>query len=197
MIKRLLLVAGMGLFAVTQTAAQVPGVGVNIFPRVGVFRPSGELCECNNFDVKLRGGFAVGLSAEFGLPLLPDIRASLDYAPRIGTTVDGTDSPESDNSLLALTADLVVNLSPPLSPIKPYALLGGGFKRYDISSLGSTSGETDPTFHAGVGLSIGIGKFSLAAEASDYISWFNIPEASDGKLQNDIFIMAGIRIGFF
>jgi hypothetical protein len=195
-IKRLFLVAVLG-FVPVQVTAQIPGGGLNLFPRVGVFRPSGQLCECNNFDVKLRGAIAIGLSADIALPLLPDLRANIDYAPKVGTTVDGVESESSEESVLLITADLVLNVSPPLSPVKPYLLLGGGFKRYDLSSLGSSLGETDPTFHAGVGLSVGIGKFSLAAEASDYISWFKIPEASDGKLQNDIFIMAGIRIGLF
>ena len=57
--------------------------------------------------------------------------------------------------------------------------------------------QTDFTLHAGVGLDLGLGPIALVAELSDYISWYEAEGADESEMQNDIFLMAGIRVGIF
>ena len=178
-------------------AAQVPGFGINLFPRIGVYSPGSEF-ELEGRNLKLGSGLAIGLSAELSLPILPDIRANLEFAPGVSLKSSGTSGNDEENSVLALTGDLVINLSPPLSPVKPYALLGGGIKRYELTSFSfSDDQHSDPTLHVGAGLGVKLGPLSLVGEASDYISWFKPDGADSGKMQNDIFLMVGFKIGMF
>jgi len=195
--RRVMVGAVLALALATDVSAQIPGVNLNLFPRVGVFQPRSNLTE-EGVEAKLRGGLAIGLSAEFTLPLLPDIRANLEYVPKVGTTQNDVDD-DTENSLLALTADLVMSLAPPLSPIKPYLLVGGGVKRYEFdSSIGTSTKESDPTLHVGAGVGLKLGPLLLVGEASDYISRFEFDNTDSGKkLQNDIFFMVGFKIGMF
>lgn len=195
-----LLAGAIALVALTssQATAQVPGVGLNLFPRIGVFQPKGNLVEIPGTTLKLGSGLAIGLSAELALPLLPDLRGNLEYVPGVKLKNNERDTSGNDNSMLALTGDLVINLSPPLSPVKPYALLGGGVKRYEFdSTINSTNKESSLTLHAGAGVGVKLGPLSLVGEASDYISWFKLDGSEDGKMQNDIFFMVGFKIGMF
>src|SRR5688572_9051603 len=82
--RRVMVGAVLALALATEVSAQIPGVNLNLFPRVGVFQPRSNLTE-EGVEAKLRGGLAIGLSAEFTLPLLPDIRANLEYVPKVGT----------------------------------------------------------------------------------------------------------------
>ena len=99
--RRVMVGAVLALALATEVSAQIPGVNLNLFPRVGVFQPRSNLTE-EGVEAKLRGGLAIGLSAEFTLPLLPDIRANLEYVPKVGTTQNDVDD-DTENSLLALS----------------------------------------------------------------------------------------------
>lgn len=185
-------------FAAAEASAQVPGINLNLFPRVGMYTPGSELGDLEGRTLKLGGGLAFGLSAELVLPVLPDIRANLEYASGLKLKSSGTEGEDEENTVLALTADLALNLSPPLSPVKPYLLIGGGIKRYELTSFSLRDDEhSDPTIHLGAGVGVKVGPLHLVGEASDYVSWFKGEGADSSKIQNDIFIMVGFKIGMF
>lgn len=198
------------LLTITTLAALAAGAApadaqVALIPKVGAFSPSGDLGDFDGNTQELEGSFAVGLAAEFGLPVLPfDIRAGFDYATDTKVTREGLgDAGSAPNAtLLALTADAVIRGGSGI--LQPYFLFGGGIKRYDISEDELRSGNQDVILdedqsdfagHVGAGLALGLGIVSVTFEVSDYISQF---EAADGnsELQNDLFFMLGARIGF-
>jgi hypothetical protein len=112
-----------------------------------------------------------------------------------------------EQTMLVLAADLVLRPMRRLIIVQPYLLAGAGVKRYDFSFSepdGETSieeafpeSQTDFTIHAGLGLDLGIGPIALVAEMSDYVSWYDAEGAEEGELQNDLFLMAGLRVGLF
>jgi hypothetical protein len=184
-------------------AAQVPGIELNFFPRIGRFKPTSELAEFSGSSAELRGSTAFGVSAELGLPLLPvNLRASLDFVPGTDAVLNDDAVFEGDNQLLIITGDLVFRLAPPLLPVQPYLLVGGGLKKYDFDNFATalvTFEDTkDLTGHLGAGISLKLGPIGVSAEVSDYVSWFKVEDGGSGsKMQNDLFTMVGVRIGMF
>ena len=186
-----------GLFLLAgPAAAQVPGINLELVPRIGVYRPLSDLSD----DVKLGGDLAIGLAAELDLPLLPiGLRANMDYAT--GAPISFGDAErEGENTVLTLVGDVVFNLLPRISPLQPYLLAGAGVKRYefDPGSGGALFPEdaSDFTGHLGAGLNLRLGPAGVLIEVSDYISSFD-DGSGDSKLQNDLFATAGFRIGLF
>jgi hypothetical protein len=189
------------LLAATGSATgQVPGIELRLFPRVGVYKPVSTLAEFQASTAELRGSTAFGLSVELQLPLLPlNLRGNVDYVRGADGAVNDQDL-DVDNSLLMLSADLVLRLLPAVSPIQPYLMAGAGVKRYDFddrfaTALFSFPDDRDFTAHLGVGLGLKLGPLNVAAEATDYISWFELAGGADGKLQNDLLLMVGIKFG--
>lgn len=190
----------IALVLAAPAAAQVPGINLSLFPRVGVYQPLGDLgdlsAQQSASSVKLAGGPAIGLSAELSLPILPfGVRANLDYALGMGAKIDGGEADDAEHTVLALTVDAVLRLAPGISPIQPYLLGGIGTRKYDFDESGPED-QSNAAFHLGAGLGFKLGPLSLVAEVSDYLSQFQFAGA-DKKLQNDVFIMAGFKIGMF
>jgi hypothetical protein len=70
-------------------------------------------------------------------------------------------------------------------------LAGAGVKRYS----GAGDDQSKFTGHLGAGVDLKVGPIALLAEINDYISSFQYETAGDSKLQNDVFISLGFRIG--
>lgn len=188
--KRMLIVAGLTLLA-TPAAAQIPGVNVVIAPRIGVYSPLGDLMETSTSELKIKSGLGLGVSVELDLPLSPiNVRANLDAALGRGIEEDGVKIGDVD--VINLTGDLVLRPIPRVVA-QPYLLAGAGIKRYSSGFGAGGNSTSDFTGHVGVGIDAKLGPLGLLAEVSDYISSFK--PNGDSKLQNDVFIMAGIRIG--
>lgn len=188
---------GAGLLAaVAPTAAQVPGIELKLNPRIGVYVPLTDLGELGGETFELNNSLAIGLGAELQLAGLPfGIRGNLDYATSSTVSADGVEQEGSDLTLLALAADLVFRPLPNIILFQPYLFAGGGVKQYNPEDeSGNTT--TDPTVHLGFGLEVGFGPLALNAELGDYISWYELTDASDeSEMQHDLFITVGIAIG--
>lgn len=198
-------------------AAQMPGVDVELLPKVGFYTAAGDLqaaATAVGEVVDDRGGsLAWGAALELSVPLSPlSFRAGFDYVTGseftyADTTGGGATSTSGEQTMLALSADVVLRPLPRLLVVQPYLLAGAGVKRYDFSFADAAAtpdveqafpeSQTDFTLHAALGLDVGIGPIALFAELGDYVSWYS-PEGSDeSEMQNDIFIMAGLRVGIF
>jgi hypothetical protein len=189
--KRRLILAALTM-AATPAAAQVPGVNVAIAPRIGVYAPLGNLMETSTSEFKIKSGLGLGLSVELDLPLSPiNVRANLDAT--VGRDVEEDGVKVGDVDVVNLTGDLVFRPIPRVVA-QPYLLAGAGIKRYS-SGFGAGDGNStsDFTGHVGAGIDGKLGPLGFMAEVSDYISSFS--SNGDSKLQNDMFIMAGLRIG--
>ena len=195
--------AGALMLAVAApAAAQVPGVGLKLNPRIGLYVPVTDLGSTTTETVSLDNSLAVGLGAELSLPALPfGIRANLDYATgsKVNTETGGVESEGTETTLLAVVGDLVFRPLPRIVVLQPYLFAGGGLKMYDFETEdpGAFESESDPTIHLGFGLDFGLGPLSLNAELSDYISWFEVQAATDeeSEMQHDLFMTIGFAIG--
>ena len=211
---RLLVALALCAFGATPVAAQVPGISLELVPKVGFYFPAADLeaaATAAGEVVDDRGGsLALGLGLDFG-PGPLSFRAGFDYvtgsefsyADTTGANLEAT----GEQTMLAVAAGVVLRPLPRLVIVQPYLLAGAGVKRYDFEFSDVDTGsdveevfpdsQTDFTLHAGIGLDVGLGPIALVAEASDYVSWFE-PEGGDGSdMQHDIFLMAGIRVGLF
>lgn len=195
----------LSLTGTTGARAQVPGIDLVVIPKIGAFVPLNDLGDGTLFgetiDVKANSDLAIGLGVELDLPVSPiNLRGNVDYVPSTDISVNGTtvgDDFEAD--ILALVGDIVYRPLPRLVVTQPYFLAGAGIKRYDLSGDGDlpdgfADSTTDFTLHVGAGVDVGLGPIRILGEVSDYISWF---ELDDSKMQNDLFVMAGVAVGLF
>lgn len=177
-------------------------IDLALIPKIGVFTPAGSLTE----DTELSTGLALGLAAEFELPILPiRLRAGIEHLATTELERRNRDETKvGDVSLTMITGDLVLRPLPATSLFRPYFLAGAGVKQYDMTLENLAGGElsgieqkqTRFTGHVGGGLDIALGPLSAVLEVSDYLSTFR---AADGtaRLQNDLFGMAGFRVRLF
>jgi hypothetical protein len=196
--KRLgLLMAGLVMSA-TQAHAQLPGINLNLGARAGIFAPLSALAETTQGELKLKSGIGIGASLELDLPLSPvNVRANVDAALGSKLELDGEELGDSEVDVVAFTGDLVYRPVPRLVTFQPYLLAGAGIKRYSFESAfgGISESESDFTGHVGLGADLKVGPLAVLAELSDYISSFKNESTGESKLQNDVFVMLGFRIG--
>ena len=192
---------GAALAVAAPAAAQAPGIELVINPRIGLYVPVTDLGATTTETVELGNSLAIGLGAELQLAALPfGIRANLDYATGSKVSRDGVEDEQTETTLLAVVGDLVFRPLPKIILFQPYIFAGGGLKQYDFQTEGATVGdfeaESDPTVHLGFGLDLGLGPLALNAELSDYISWYELQDASDeSEMQHDLFLTVGFAIG--
>ena len=210
----LALLAGVAVTG-APAAAQVPGLDVQLVPKVGFYSPVTDLqaaADAAGEIVDDRGGsLAIGLALDLGVPLSPlNVRVGFDYVTASEFTYADTTGADleanGEQTMLAIAGDVILRPIPKLLIVQPYLLAGAGVKRYDFSFADAADGsdveeafpesETDFTVHAGLGLDLGIGPIALVAELSDYVSWYDA-EGGDSEMQHDLFVMAGVRVGLF
>jgi hypothetical protein len=175
--------------------AQIPGINVHVGARVGVFTPMSALGEdASGRETKVSSGLGVGASIEFDIPLSPiNVRANVDAALGRSIEVDGQEVAGTEVDVINLTGDLVFRPLPRIIVLQPYLLAGAGIKKY--STENGFEDRSDFTGHLGIGADLKAGPISVLAEVSDYISSFKATDGAESKLQNDVFVMVGFRIG--
>ena len=198
MMKRMMVVLGLLVFASAPVYAQVPGINVHVAARVGLFSPLSELAETTGGDLQLGSGVGFGASIELDIPFSPvNIRANVDAS--MGNTLELEDDEleGAEIDVVNFTGDLVWRPMPRIVVVQPYLLLGAGVKKYSFNTEGGTFGSdrNDFTWHLGAGADMKVGPIALVAEISDYISSFKNEGTEESKLQNDVFLMVGFRIG--
>jgi hypothetical protein len=194
------LAAGLVLTLAAPVRGQVPGIGLKINPRIGLYVPLTDLGEqtvgSTTVTVAMESSLAIGLGLELDLPLVPvNFRANLDYATGSRVQEGDTAGDGGETTLLALVADVVFRPLPRVVVAQPYLFAGGGFKQYDPTDAQSFQSGSDPTIHLGAGLDVGLGPLAFNAELGDYLSWFQITEGADSKMQHDLFVTIGFSIG--
>jgi hypothetical protein len=189
--------ASLAALGAGSVAAQVPGVGVRLVPKVGMYRPLGDLTELAG-GAKTKDHLSVGIGAELKLPIVPiNVRANVEYLPHTDVMSDA-DVRVGSVSMTNLVADLMFRPLPGIIPVSPYLFAGGGVKKYDFRDfstaiLNSSDNSTEPALHVGAGVEFKLGVTGLVVEVGDYISRFE--RAGKSKLQNDGFASLGVRVG--
>ena len=105
---------------------------------------------------------------------------------------------ELRSTLLGLSAAAVFRPVPVGSPIRPYVLGGGGWKRYDFDPGSDTvlqdafDDESRGAAVWGVGFDWNVGILKGNLELTDYVSGSVL---DDGPSQHDFFLMIGVVLG--
>lgn len=221
----MLTVAGVGLgVAASQAAAQlprfeaIPRAGV-LVPAIELGN-SLDADELVQIEVRLKSAFVAGLNLQYNLPTAPaSIRVSFDYVPltRVEAqpavceilTGPGCRTVDADARYYKLTADALVRPAGEGKKRYGYFLVGIGVKRYEFAEMicdpddivctlldDFTQNQTNLTLHVGIGMNFQIGPVRTAFEISDAMGRHK-PTGQDiqGKVQQDLFITAGVRIG--
>jgi hypothetical protein len=193
--KRLWLAVAWSVLAPAALSAQIPGINLNLGARAGMFNPMSTLAETVLGDAKLKPGLGIGASLELDLPLSPiNVRANLDAA--LGAKLELNDQETGDEvDVMAITGDIVFRPLPRIVVFQPYLLAGAGIKRYSSDDAGAFDDQSNFTGHVGIGGDLKLGPLAVLAELSDYISSFKYEPTGESKLQNDVFVMVGFRIG--
>jgi len=175
--------------------------GVSITPMVGAYVPAGSFGEireaANDLERERESTFGLGLNAEIGW-----LRASLAYATGAQINESGVANRNNlgEGSVLVGTAAAVIRPIPRLLIVQPYLVAGGGFKNQNFNYDDETDvsdafpeDETDLTLHVGLGADIALGRFSIIAEISDFISQNN----EDDWNVHDAFGFVGLKVRLF
>jgi hypothetical protein len=96
----------------------------------------------------------------------------------------------------------VIRPLPELAFVRPFVLLGGGWKRYDFDTDELDDGvvaavlndSNDLTAHLGLGVELGLGGLRLLVELQDLASRFD-EEGVDARFQHDLFLTLGVALG--
>lgn len=181
------------LLCVRPAQAQLPVFDVSLTARAGLFTPLSALAEdASGRETKLASGLALGASVEIDIPLSPiNVRASVDAALNRALQVEGQDVAGAEADVVAITGDLVFRPLPRIVVIQPYLLAGAGIKKYSTDNAFDSG--SDFTGHLGIGADLRAGGIMLVGEVSDYISSFDL--SGESRLQNDVFVTLGLRIG--
>lgn len=220
----LLLVFGNALPAL----AQGEGFRVEVIPRIGWSVPDRTLRLVPISDpetdgpitnTRMTNGLALGIGVEVPLPL-PMLALRADAFYMVGAELDHERSAGreavADGTFLTFAADFVVR-PVQFGPVGPFGVLGGGFKYYGFDQDGMdaefvphfSDDQTVGMVHFGAGLDVTFGRYTITAEAGDYLSRFRSPpaeiELSDGSRvgvrteseQHDLLFLAGLRVHLF
>jgi hypothetical protein len=189
--RRIVMIVGGMLLAAAPAQAQLPGINVHVGARAGLYTPLGDLV----VGTKVKSGLGIGASIELDIPFSPiNVRANVDAAMGRGLEVDGhaVEGPKVD--IVAITGDLVFRPLPRIVVLQPYFLAGAGVKRYSFERMAGAEDKSNFTGHIGAGADMKLGPIGILGEISDYISSYE-SGLGDKKLQNDVFITVGFRIG--
>lgn len=238
---RSMAVAAVGLLVLTlvdgtSVQAQTSHTELRVLPRAGILYTTGALGSIPDRQYEMRaelqGGFVAGLAVLVTPSSFPfGLRAGIDYLAGSEVSATTADCPESfrlcgwtmDADLLVATADLVLPLLAGQSALQPYALLGGGLKRYNIEAVPCMPAvrddipscfianefagtHNDLALHAGLGTDLRLGRTSLTGEIASTTSWFRPEQPAlaaeefggrDSQIQHDLSAVIGVRILVF
>jgi hypothetical protein len=173
---------------------------LRLIPQVGLFAPASELPspgEAVEFG-KREASLAFGAALEIG-----SLRVAVLHATDGEVPIEGIGCEECARSTVTTaTAALVIRPLPELAFVRPFVLLGGGWKRYDFDTDELDDGvvaavlndSNDLTAHLGLGVELGLGGLRLLVELQDLASRFD-EEGVDARFQHDLFLTLGVALG--
>jgi len=164
---------------------------LHITPTAGAYHPGEAPMDLGDSGVRLFRGRALGLGMNIEAGIL---RGTIAYASGATITGDGAEGDLGEGTLLAMTAGVALRPLPRLLGLQPYALLGGGVKRFGYSWNDSRfndvlpSNEREFVFQYGAGADLMLGGLGLIAEVYDMVA----PELDDSR-RHDTFLQLGLR----
>lgn len=181
---------------------------IRLIPQAGLYTPFSELPSpsAGADALKKESTLAYGLALELGAPDAVSFRVNALHATASDVPVGdiGCQTDCARSTVSTLTGTLAIRPIPNLILVRPYALLGGGIKRYQFTKddlqnegIGALlSDQNQITGHVGLGLELNLGLARLVGELSDMVSKYKDDDApSDDSLQHDVFFTVGLVIG--
>lgn len=181
-------VAGAMLLCIA--AAPLARAQIAVTPMIGGYVPATDVNQIGGSAESLaktrEGTLSLGLNVDLG-----PLRGTVAYAS--GTTIKNASRQDiGKGNVLAAAADFVIRPLPRIF-VQPYLLAGAGkkFYKYDESAT-LTSGVNKEAFawHGGVGADVALGKMSVVAELTDFLS----KGAEDKWNAHDAFLMFGVKV---
>jgi hypothetical protein len=194
--------AGLGLavvtslfaFAIRLQAQQHTLPAINIRPVVGAIVGTGDQADA------LKSAVLVGGQASFAVHPNLSLVGSFAWSPsqdKLSPQRPDLDLYQYDLGIEARTNNLTENSA---IVTRPYAVLGGGGRTYNLRNVDNAGAQTNPLGYGAVGLDLvqASGKIGLRFEARDNVTGFKgfRGELADRKARNDLQFSAGLTFGF-
>jgi hypothetical protein len=190
----LAVIAALGAFAARVEAQSRPQSAFQVRPLVGALVATGEQRDVLKNAVLVGGQGAYTLNQNFGLV------GSFGWSPnedRTSTLRPKLDLYQYDLGIQGKLNDLT---SGSVVATRPYAVIGGGARTYNLRNVPGSSAQTNPLGYGAVGLDLdhADGRFGLRLEARDNVTAFKglRGELQDRKARNDLQFVAGLTFGF-
>jgi hypothetical protein len=201
MLKRALsLTAGVALALAAQSGSAA-AQGVSITPFIGYYAPLGDVIDEGGSTVSTQAALAFGGRLTLDVPGPLGVEASVAYA---GAGVESGGS-EGDANVMVLSARALFQLASlgPMASLHAgaglaYVMRGGDV--WDEAEDFGVDGINDFGGTLGLGAKFGLGPmFSIRVDLEDFIysaKFEDTVSETEGKLQNDLLLSAGLNIGF-
>lgn len=213
---RMLRYAGAGVMGALALAVLPPGgtAQIRLIPQIGVYsavQDPGRIRGASGlYDIgRYESTFAYGGALEFAGTSSLAFRLGGLYASEAETAITAVSGAGCETGcpagvdLLSVHGALVVRPLRDVLFVEPYALIGGGLKRFDFdpNDFGDGVGQifSDESEWAGllgIGAGVDLGGWALMLEVTDHFHWtdFGVPDA-DSQRMDDFFFTAGIVLG--
>jgi hypothetical protein len=190
----LVIVAALTAFAVRARAQSPTESALRVRPVVGALVATGDEHDVLKNAVLVGGQASYAFNSSFGLV------GSFGWSP----SEDKTTTPRPKLDLyqydLGLEGRLDDLTSGSAIATRPYAVVGGGARTYNLRNVPNASAQTNPLGYGAVGVDVGpsSGRVGVRLETRDNVTWFKglRGELADRKARNDVQFAAGLTFGF-
>lgn len=190
----LAIIAASGAFAMRVNAQTPSPKAFQVRPLVGALVATGD-----QRDV-LKNAVLVGAQGSYALNQNFGIVGSFGWSPsedKTSATRPKLDLYQYDLGIQGRLSDLT---SGSAVATRPYAVIGGGARTYNLRNVAGTSAQTNPLGYGAVGVDVDQagGRVGLRLEARDNVTGFKglRGELQDRKARNDLQFVAGLTFGF-
>jgi hypothetical protein len=190
----LAVVVALAAFAARAQAQSSSQNAFQVRPLVGAFVATGD-----QRDV-LKNAVLVGAQASYALNPNFALVGSFGWSPSEDKTSSSRPKVDLYQYDLGVEGRLSDLTSGSAVATRPYAILGGGARTYDLRNVAGASAQTNPLGYGAVGLDLNQanGPIGLRLEARDNVTGFKglRGELQDRKTRNDLQFVAGLTFGF-
>lgn len=190
----LAVVVALAAFAARAQAQTSSQNAFQVRPLVGAFVATGD-----QRDV-LKNAVLVGAQASYTLNPNFALVGSFGWSPSEDKTSAARPKVDLYQYDLGVEGRLSDLTSGSAVATRPYAILGGGARTYDLRNVAGASAQTNPLGYGAVGLDLNQanGPIGLRLEARDNVTGFKglRGELQDRKTRNDLQFVAGLTFGF-
>lgn len=190
----LAVVVALAAFAARAQAQSSSQNAFQVRPLVGAFVATGD-----QRDV-LKNAVLVGAQASYTLNPNFALVGSFGWSPSEDKTSAARPKVDLYQYDLGVEGRLSDLTSGSAVATRPYAILGGGARTYDLRNVAGASAQTNPLGYGAVGLDLNQanGPIGLRLEARDNVTGFKglRGELQDRKTRNDLQFVAGLTFGF-